>query len=297
MKSIVYSLLFLSSINFTPVVHAGDRVGHGADAIGAGQGKYTLLDLAEESDRYFDPRSILRKIEHQRNDVDNPGDTWSLVGSGGSYPGSIDASVSKSASDFSDIRWYVESNGLLRIYTDGNRPIGGPTVVEALAFTEFFRRALGISQWHPYFDLGEAKNWSWALAKPVALVWKFTDTPLEEIEDEGVVHLFQDQEQKVQLAVQKDGVVLVHEPTFNQLDDWSKVGMVTHEALIYIQLVGNPRELTTVGTANIRRFNRLLLDQAKADARRKLSGIPKSAFQNAYSALRLPKLGGMTKEK
>lgn len=92
------------------------------------------------------------------------------------------------------------------------------------------------------------------------LVWIATQTPLENIPDEGVVRLA-DPSGKQQLAVQKDGVVMVYKPIFDRLDARNKAALVLHEALLRMVLKINPSHYQKYGTSKIRELVKLVFSE------------------------------------
>ena len=90
------------------------------------------------------------------------------------------------------------------------------------------------------------------------LKWAFTDLPLESINDEGEIRISKPDSKK-QLAIQKDGLVVINRAEFNTLDDESKAALFTHEALLYTVSVLNPDLIQKDGTRLVRFYNRKLL--------------------------------------
>lgn len=90
------------------------------------------------------------------------------------------------------------------------------------------------------------------------LKWAFTDLPLESINDEGEIRISKPDSKK-QLAIQKDGLVVINRAEFNTLDDESKAALFTHEALLYTVSVLNPDLIKKNGTRLVRFYNRKLL--------------------------------------
>ncbi len=83
------------------------------------------------------------------------------------------------------------------------------------------------------------------------LVWVRTDTPLTEIPDEGIIRLIEPAT-KQQVAVQKDGVVMVYGPIFDKLNAKNKAALVLHEEILHIVLASGSRQIRTHGTQKIR---------------------------------------------
>lgn len=92
------------------------------------------------------------------------------------------------------------------------------------------------------------------------LIWIGTNTPLENIPDEGVVRL-EDPSTKQQVAVQKDGVVMVYLPIFEKMNSKNRAALMMHEALLRVVLKLNPNSYAKNGTAKIREFVNLLFNR------------------------------------
>lgn len=90
------------------------------------------------------------------------------------------------------------------------------------------------------------------------LTWIYTENDLSEIADEGVISLNLEDGNKKQLAIQKDGVVVVNKVLSQRLDQKSKVAFPVHEGLIRAMTVFHPQYLQQNGTQDIRRLVRLL---------------------------------------
>ncbi len=121
------------------------------------------------------------------------------------------------------------------------------------------------------------------------LKWAFTDLPLESIHDEGEIRISRP-ESKKQLAIQKDGLVVIQRQEFNELDNESKAALFTHEALLYTVSVLNPDLIQQQGTSLIRTYNRRLLrffhEHDQLD--RTQFPITISSVVEAFQALKIP---------
>ena len=87
------------------------------------------------------------------------------------------------------------------------------------------------------------------------LKWAFTDVELERLHDEGLISLENENTLK-QVAVQKDGLVVVNRKEFNMLDSDSKKALFIHEAVLRSVLVLKPSDIQQNGTAHVRKYTR-----------------------------------------
>ena len=96
--------------------------------------------------------------------------------------------------------------------------------------------------------------------RPVAPIkWAFTDEPLESLNDEGIIRI-ENPNTKRQLAIQKNGMVVVNRKEFESIDDESKAGLFIHESVLRAVLLLNPQEIATHGTENVRTYTRRFLN-------------------------------------
>lgn len=71
----------------------------------------------------------------------------------------------------------------------------------------------------------------WNPVRTREITWALTDLPLEDIHDEGSIRI-QDPENIQQLAIQKNGVVLIYSKLYDKLSEKGKAALITHEILI-----------------------------------------------------------------
>lgn len=84
------------------------------------------------------------------------------------------------------------------------------------------------------------------------IIWMMTDKELEEIPDEGTIRL-PDSSGKKQVAIQKNGVVLIYRPIFEKMDERNKAALILHELLLFAQMHGGANDLLKNGTAGVRK--------------------------------------------
>lgn len=89
------------------------------------------------------------------------------------------------------------------------------------------------------------------------LKWKKTNTPLENIKDEGQIRYI-DPASKRQVAIQKNGIVTVYSPIYDLMDSANRAALVLHETILFIVLNFNESEYQQHGTENIRRLVHIL---------------------------------------
>lgn len=97
-----------------------------------------------------------------------------------------------------------------------------------------------------------------SLPKATPLKWAFTESRLEDIQDEGIIRI-DNPETKKQLAIQKDGLVVISRKEFNGLDPLSKNALFVHESALYAAKLLNPKIIQGQGTAPVRLFVRRLI--------------------------------------
>ncbi len=109
----------------------------------------------------------------------------------------------------------------------------------------------------------------WLMYRTPVLQWAFTNSNLEDIKDEGVMRVF-NPNTKRQVAIQKDGLVIINEKEFNLMDNDSKAALKLHESALCAVKALNPELLEFHGTAPVRNFVRqfvsFALTQDKAES-------------------------------
>lgn len=90
------------------------------------------------------------------------------------------------------------------------------------------------------------------------LKWAFTNTNLEDLADEGLIRV-DNPETKKQLAIQKDGLVVVSKNEFDKLDSLSKESLFIHEAVLFSTKKVNPDLIKKSGTEPVRAYVRRLV--------------------------------------
>jgi hypothetical protein len=93
---------------------------------------------------------------------------------------------------------------------------------------------------------------------PKELTWAFTNQPLEDIKDEGLIRTTLPGK-LAQVAIQKDGFVLVYEPLFNAMDNHNQDSLVFHETLIATALRNHISLKSAIGTSPLRELVSLLM--------------------------------------
>jgi hypothetical protein len=93
---------------------------------------------------------------------------------------------------------------------------------------------------------------------PKELTWAFTNQPLEDIKDEGLIRTTLPRK-LAQVAIQKDGFVLVYEPLFNAMDDHNQDSLILHETLITTALRNHISLKSAIGTSPLRELVSLLM--------------------------------------
>lgn len=118
------------------------------------------------------------------------------------------------------------------------------------------------------------------------LKWAFVDFDLNELNDEGLVHI-DNPETKKQLAIQKDGLVVINRSEFDRLDDVGKASLFVHESVLRAVLILNPTTLKEQGTENIRAFTRRFVKYCLT--RTSSNAYPAYGVREAYDKLNIPK--------
>lgn len=94
------------------------------------------------------------------------------------------------------------------------------------------------------------------------LIWIFTNKKLSEIDDEGAVRYLDSNKSKSQIAIQKDGIVIIHKPSYIKMDAINRAGLIMHELLIAMILHKNKDYFMERSTENLREFNKILFTWA-----------------------------------
>jgi hypothetical protein len=100
--------------------------------------------------------------------------------------------------------------------------------------------------------------------------------------DEGLIRDI-DSKSLVQVAVQRDGVVVVHRPTYEKMDPKSRNALYVHEAFVRLVSQVNPKLIQEQGTAPIRKFNKLLFEHLY-----QTHFIPAKVLRDAFKELGIP---------
>jgi len=90
-------------------------------------------------------------------------------------------------------------------------------------------------------------------ANPHAMAWILTSKSLENIQDEGIIATPIEGELK-QVAVQKDGVVLIQKNLFEAMDEHNQKALFLHEVLIRTALLIGYDLETNLGTSPLRKI-------------------------------------------
>lgn len=110
------------------------------------------------------------------------------------------------------------------------------------------------------------------------LKWVFIQTPLEEINDEGLIRVT-NPETKRQVAIQKNGLVVINQPEFNLMDNTAKAALKFHELALCAAKTTNPDLVKKEGTEPVRYFVRQFT--AYAHTKDKPEGTPATAVTDA----------------
>ena len=90
------------------------------------------------------------------------------------------------------------------------------------------------------------------------LVWAFTDRRLEDVRDEGAIRLSLAGKVE-QVAIQKDGFVIINEPLFRRMDRNSQSALFLHESMIATALRDRVNLNSPEGTGPLREIVALLM--------------------------------------
>lgn len=93
------------------------------------------------------------------------------------------------------------------------------------------------------------------LAQP--LKWAFTDEDLGKLNDEGLISI-ENEATKRQVAVQKDGFVLINRQEYQSMDADSQYVLFFHESVLRAVLLLNPGHIESHGTQYVRAYTRQL---------------------------------------
>lgn len=127
----------------------------------------------------------------------------------------------------------------------------------------------------------EIDKFRWNKKAPQPLIFQLVNEPLEQIKDEGYIRNV-DPKFMVQVAAQKDGVVLIYWPVFAKMDKENQAGLFIHEALVGLLLNTNPKHLIQHGTSKIRAYNSLLRLTWKEEF------VPLNVLKEKFKELQVP---------
>ncbi|RYZ86846.1 MAG: hypothetical protein EOP06_13745 [Proteobacteria bacterium] len=244
-------------------VRRGNEGGGGGDAVASGV-EWTLLDLMEPmSANYFSPLSIYQSADEHKF----IGPSLDMIGMRCGFQADLKGQQKEVAKQYG-----LKFSGVF----------GSPSGRVLKASLQFIIDASiadngdygGVTKFND--DVAKAKA-RFAREFGERLIWIGTNKPLENVEDEGVVRLT-DPVTKQQLAIQKDGVVLVYLPIFNRLDGRNRAALVLHEALLRYVLVKSPALHAKFGTAKIRELVRSINAGLDQFGNLNMQSIPDSAF-------------------
>lgn len=111
----------------------------------------------------------------------------------------------------------------------------------------------------------------------------FTQKELKDVPDEGTIRVGSPYS-KVQIGMQKDGVILINEPAFKKLDDRNKTAFLLHEYVLFATLQYNPQILKDKGTEPIRTYVRRIIQFAEGRLRR-TEAVPQEWVNDSMKAL------------
>jgi hypothetical protein len=133
-----------------------------------------------------------------------------------------------------------------------------------------------------YFSSDLLTNALRSCLNPVhGLHFAWTVVPLEKVSDEGEIRLPSTVTER-QLAIQKDGLVVVNKNEFRQIDSLSQGVLKLHEGMICAILKLNPQLIASQGTAPIRSYVRAFTEI-------RTLGKPSYVLDEAYKNLGLSK--------
>lgn len=118
------------------------------------------------------------------------------------------------------------------------------------------------------------------------LRWMLVDFPLENLNDEGFISLL-DPTTKRQVAIQKDGVVIIQRQEYAELDNESKAALFLHESVLFAVLTMNPDIVQNNGTAPIRKIVRRTINYQNLfySEKAKREQVDISTFKNYRQAI------------
>jgi len=120
------------------------------------------------------------------------------------------------------------------------------------------------------------------------LRWAYVDYDLETINDSGLIRVENPQTKK-QVAIQKDGLVVINRIEFEKMDGESKTALFVHEAALYATKLLNPALIDSQGTAPVRAYVRSLVHYFKNwDYQKPDEKYPAEAVREAFAALGIP---------
>ena len=116
------------------------------------------------------------------------------------------------------------------------------------------------------------------------LRWMFVDFPLENLNDEGFISLL-DPTTKRQVAIQKDGVVIIQRQEYDELDNESQAALFLHESVLFAVLTLNSDIVQNNGTAPIRKIVRRMITYQNLFYQPEDKNIDVSTYKNYHQAI------------
>lgn len=217
-------------------------VGGGGNSVGTKNGR-RLLDLAEEDQlQYFVPKTRYGN------------DPWVSAG----MASLMTHTFSTGCSDLRESVRGMTNNRFLKVFMIAygmDRLVNSKTQIEwcqplVQAFFQYNKK--GFSE-EIRMDIQNG-----FLPQIQPLRWAFVDYDLETIEDSGIIRV-ENPKSKKQLAIQKDGLVVINKNEFEKIDGESQNALFVHEAALYAVIKLNPSLVKSFGTAPIRTYVRNLI--------------------------------------
>ncbi|MNK51261.1 hypothetical protein D3C87_701590 [compost metagenome] len=120
------------------------------------------------------------------------------------------------------------------------------------------------------------------------LRWAYVNIDLEDVDDAGIIRITNPKTLK-QLAIQKDGLVVINKAEFQKLDNESKDALFLHEAVLYAVKKLNPSLLERNGTAQVRSYVRNLVRYFSnwEYPRKTAESFPREPVEDAMEALQI----------
>lgn len=169
--------------------------------------------------------------------------------------------------------WFFHNINVLDFFVVNSSEAFSDKGFDSYRFSYFIWKSLGVSN----VSIGDLEDSMSHVPKSVTFY--FSNNNLDELNDEGKIHITETYN-KTQLAIQnEEGVVVIYKPLFEKLTKKDQAGLIMHEVLLRFVWQYNPSHLKVFGTEKIRKLNRQLFKLLDEEF------IPKNEITKSFQEL------------